>query len=177
MQTWVKAALGVVMAVSAAAAEGAPNVQLVRDPDGQTLAVLVECNSCQSTGKASKKCRTGVEEGYLDGQPCGKCMISENYGARLPFPYDLHLMGRLTDAKGDPIKNRFVKVYMANGWNVRTRTSETGAYLVMMGATVERKGGTPVVIELGTRVDSPKDNKDAYAMFFLPESYKQCPAA
>jgi hypothetical protein len=177
MQTWVKAALGVVMVVSVAAAEGASDVRLVKDPDGQTMAVLVECNSCQTTGKGSKKCLTGVEEGFLDGQPCGKCMISENYATRVSFPYGIHLVGRLTDAKGEPIKNRFVKVYMANGWNVRTRTLETGAYRLMMGATAERKGGTPVVIDLGTRVDSPKDNKDAYAMFFLPERYKQCPAA
>jgi hypothetical protein len=103
-------------------------------------------------------------------------MITENYGAAFSYPYDLHFIGKLVDAQGQPVKDRFVKVFMANGWNIRSRTAQDGAFRLMLGATAERKSTTPLVINLGTRTDSPKDNKDNYAMFLLPEGYKACPA-
>jgi len=179
MQKWLSMGMvvGLMLAARIAQAERAPDVQELKSPDGATLAMLVQCNSCAAPTAASKKCNTGAEEGYLNGQPCGKCMITENYGAPLPYPYDLHFTGILVDADGKPVKDRFVKVFMANGWSIRTRTGEDGAYRLMLGATAERKSNTPVMIDLGTRVDSPKDNKSYYAMFLLPSGYKACPAS
>lgn len=178
MQKWLlMAVLGLMMVTPVAHAENTPNVQPVKSPDGATLGLLVQCNSCTSATGDSKKCHNGVEEGYLAAQPCGKCMITENYGATLSYPYDLHFIGKLVDARGQPIKDRFVKVFLANGWNIRSRTGQDGGYRLMLGATAERKSTTPLVIDLGTRADSPKDNKDYYAMFLLPEGYKACSAA
>jgi len=178
MQKWLLmvVVLVLVAATPFAQAENAPDVQPVKSPDGTTLGVLVQCNSCASATGDSKKCRTGVEEGYLDAQPCGKCMITENYGAAFVYPYDLHFIGKLVDAQGQPVKDRFVKVFMANGWNIRSRTGEDGGFRLMLGATAERKSATPLVVNLGTRADSPKENKDYYAMFLLPEGYKACSA-
>ena len=177
MQQWLPmVVLGLMTAAPFAQAESPPDVQPVKSPDGMTLGILLQCNSCASATGDSKKCHKGVEEGYLDAQPCGKCMITENYGAMLSYPYDLHFIGKLVDAQGQPVKDRFVKIFMANGWNIRSRTSQDGGFRLMLGATAERKSSTPLVVNLGTRVDSPKDNKDYYAMFLLPESYKACSA-
>jgi len=179
MQKWLLmvVTLGLMTAAPMVQAESAPDVQPIKGPDGAILAVLVQCNGCASPGGTAKKCYTGIEEGYLNGQPCGKCMITENFGARFAYPYDLHLTGKLVDPEGQPIKDRFVKVFMANGWSIRTRTGAEGTYRAMLGATAERKSSTPLVVDLGTRVDSPKDNKDYYAMFLLPDGYKECPAS
>jgi hypothetical protein len=179
MQKWLLmvVALGLLTAAPAVWAENATDVQPIKSPDGQTLAVLVQCNNCPSSSGKSTKCHTGAEKGYLGGKPCGQCMITENYGVALVYPYDLHFTGKLVDDQGEPIKDRFVKVFMANGWSIRTRTSAEGTYRLMLGATAERKSTKPVVIDLGTRVDSPKANKDFYAMFLLPDGYKACPAA
>jgi hypothetical protein len=177
MQKWLVmvGALALTTATTTVQAQKAPDVQPIKGTDGETWAMLVQCNSCSSPG--GKKCHAGAEEGFLNGQPCGKCMIVENYGARFSYPYDLHLTGKLVDAQGKPIKDRFVKIFMANGWNIRTRTSEAGTYRLMLGATAERKSATPLVIDLGTRADAPADNKDFYAMYLLPEGYKACPPA
>jgi hypothetical protein len=179
MQKWLMmVVLLALLAVGAGVrAENEKDVLPIKSAEGETLAVLVQCNNCSRATGGSKHCRTGAEAGYLNGQACGKCMITENYGARLAYPYDLHLIGKLVDTQGQPIKERFVKVFMANGWNIRTRTSDAGTFRLMLGATAERKSTTPLVIDLGTRVDSPKDNKDYYAMFLLPDGYKPCPAA
>jgi hypothetical protein len=177
MQKWLlMVGLALMTLTPVAQAENAPDVQPVKSPDGATLSVVVQCNSCASPTGDAKQCHTGVEEGYLAAQPCGKCMITENYGVALSYPYDLHFIGKLVDAQGQPVKDRFVKVFMANGWNIRARTGEDGGYRLMLGATAERKRPTPLVVDLGTRADSPKDNKDYYAMFLLPEGYKACSA-
>lgn len=178
MQKWllVVGALGLMTVAPAVQAASASDEQPIKGPDGQTLAILVQCNSCASASGTSKKCHGGAEEGYLDGQPCGKCMMTENFGARFAYPYDIHITGKLVDVQKQPVKSRFVKVFMANGWAIRTKTSDEGTYRLMLGATAERKSTTPLVIELGTRVDSPTDNKDNYAMFLLPDGYKACPA-
>jgi len=180
MQKWLMmmvVLLALLAAGPAVRAENAKDEFPIKSADGETLAVLVQCNNCSKRSADSKKCHTGTEEGYLDGQACGKCMITENFGARLAYPFDLHLIGKLVDAQGQPIKDRFVKVFMANGWNIRTRTSDAGTYRLMLGATVERKSTTPLVVDLGTRVDAPQENKEYYAMFLLPNDYKPCPAA
>ncbi len=176
MQTWLMGVLGMVMLVPTVQAADAPDLQSVTDPDGQTIGVVLQCSSCQSAAGASKSCHKGMEQGWLDGKPCGKCLIEANYGARFSYPHDLHFVGKLVDANGEPLKDRFVKLFMANGWNVRTKTSQEGTYRMVLGATAERKGTRPLVIELGTRVDSPKNNEAYYAFFMLPDAYKPCPA-
>lgn len=156
-------------------AMGAPagaTTDLVKDPDGKTLAVVVDCNSCQNPAKGAK-CETGAENGFNDGKPCGKCLLDANFPTRIPYPYDLQFMGYLKDENGQPLKGKFVRLYLPNTWTVRTRTGDDGLFRLLLGATVERKGKAQI-IKLGDRV-MPKDSKAAeYALFMLPENYKAC---
>jgi hypothetical protein len=137
--------------------------------------MVLVCTDCQSvTGKSKKPCQGGADEGWLNGKPCGKCMLNSNYGAMLRHPYDLHFTGKLVDRAGQPVTNRFVKAYLANGWSVRTKTSDQGTFRLMLGATVERKSRQPLVTDLGTLLDS-RTGKDAeFSLFALPPSYKPC---
>ena len=76
-------------------------------------------------------------------------------------------MGYLKDENGQPLKGKFVRLYLPNTWTVRTRTGDDGLFRLLLGATVERKG-KGLVIKLGDRV-MPKDSKAAeYALFMLP---------
>lgn len=177
MKMWWAAGLAMIIAVSAVGAETVPDVLTVKDPDGGTIGLIVDCNTCQSAKGASKPCFGGAEEGWLAGKACGQCLITENYGATFTYAYDIHFTGKLTDAAGKPLENRFVKLFMANGWNIRSRTFNDGRYRMMLGATAERKSTKPLIVDLGTRVDSPKVHDKYYALFFLPQSYKPCPAS
>jgi hypothetical protein len=85
--------------------------------------------------------------------------------------------GELVDEKGEPVKQRFVKVFIANGWSIRTRTSDEGKYRLMLGAIGERKSSTPLAIDLGKRVDTTSDDSPYYAMYLLPPGYTPCPPA
>ncbi len=67
-------------------------------------------------------------------------------------------------------------MFMANGWNVRTRTQTDGTFRLALGATTERQAGGPVITDLGTLVDHPTDNKEQFAIFFLPPDYAPCAA-
>jgi hypothetical protein len=175
MQWWSAAALSTLLTASAMAAPAAPSVYPVKDKAGETYGVIVTCNKCKAPAASEgKKCHTGVEDGWLDGKACGKCLINENYGARLSYPYDLQIAGKLVDDDGQPIKNRFVKLFMANGWSVRSRTSDDGTFRMMLGATAERKSKQPLTTDVGVHADLPKDNEANYALYFLPESYKPC---
>ena len=69
-----------------------------------------------------------------------------------------------------------MKMYMANGWTVRTRTTDQGTFRLMLGATGEHKFPAPLVTNLGVRVDSVKGSDANYALFLLPPSYKPCSA-
>ena len=147
---------------------------LVKDPDGKTMAVILDCNSCQdpSTGK---NCESGVENGYYDGKPCGKCLLDANFPTRIPYAYDLQFLGTLKDESGQPLKGRFVRMYLPNTWTVRTRTMDDGLFRLLLGATVERKG-KGLVIKVGDRTMN-KDSKLAeYSLFMLPPDYKPCAA-
>jgi hypothetical protein len=147
---------------------------LVKDPEGNVLAVVVDCNTCQDPAKG-KSCETGAENGFSDGKPCGKCLLDANFPTRIPYPYDLQFTGYLKDENGQPMKGKFVRLYLPNTWTVRTRTTDDGMFRLLLGATVERKGKAQV-IQLGNRV-MPKDSKAAeYAMFMLPENFKPCGA-
>lgn len=147
---------------------------LVKDPDGKTLAVIVDCNTCQNPAKGAK-CETGAENGYVDGKPCGKCLLDANYPTRIPYAYDLQFMGYLKDEHGQPLKGKFVRLYLPNTWTVRTRTGDDGLFRLLLGATIERKGKAQV-IKLGDRVMAKDSKAPEYALFMLPENFKPCAA-
>ncbi len=150
--------------------------QAVKAPDdGVTLAKMLMCNDCKSG--SGKGCDDGAEKGWLNAQPCGKCLLESNHGITIMYPYDLHITGRLTDATGAAVKERYVKLFLPNGWGVRTRTNEEGVFRMTMGATAERKRPEPLVIDVGTHVDSVKGAEDAqFAVYMLPDGYAQCAA-
>jgi hypothetical protein len=174
MKLWWMVGLNILALTVASRVIAAENTQLIKDPDGNTVGLLVICSSCQSSDGSAKHCSTGVQQGWLNGKPCGKCMLVENAGRGLRHAYDLHFAGRLVDSAGTPRKQRFVRLLLPNSWSVRTRTGDDGAFLLMLGATETRKSKTPVVVDLGTRVDANPGTED-YSFYVLPESYKPCP--
>lgn len=147
---------------------------LVKDPDGNTLAVVLDCDSCEKPAKG-KSCETGVESGFFDGKQCGKCLLDANFPTRIPYAYDLQFIGYLKDEKGQPLKGKFVRLYLPNTWTVRTRTLDDGMFRLLLGATAERKG-KGLVIKLGDRTMRKDSKAPEYALFMLPSNYKPCPA-
>lgn len=174
MKVWWIAVVGLMLAGAPARAAEAPDKQVIKGTDGTPLAVLVICNDCQSP--AGTGCHGGAEVGWLDGKPCGKCLIDANYGIPLIYPYDLHIAGKLVKPDGSPVTERFVKAFLSNTWSTRTRVAEDGSFRLMLGATADRKSREPLVIDVGTRVDSIKGEDPYYAMFLLPPDYDPCPA-
>jgi hypothetical protein len=174
MKVWLMMGLTVTWALMAQAATS-PDVVSVKDSDGKEVAVLVACNSCQTAAKDSSKCHSGVEDGWLNGVPCGKCMLGENSNAAMRYP-DLRFTGKLVDGSGEPAKDRFLRLFIANGWTVKTRTAGDGSFLLILGGTTERKPGSAVVVDLGARVDLLGDKGPYYAFFLMPPGYKTCPA-
>ena len=168
------ATLSVIMASTALHAAQLPSEQPIKDHEGTTLAILTVCNDCQSG--EGKSCYSGAEQGWLNGKPCGKCLIESNFGELLKYPYDLHITGTLTDPSGKPVKDRFVKAFLPSGWSIRGRTSELGTFRLMLGATAERKSKEPLTVDLGTRIDTQKGDDPFYAIFLLPPSFKPCAA-
>jgi hypothetical protein len=70
-----------------------------------------------------------------------------------------------------------VKLFLPVGWTVRTVTSEQGKFRLTVGATQQpRKTRKPLVTDLGTRVSSPQGKAGNYAIYLLPEAYKECSA-
>lgn len=148
--------------------------ELVKDPEGNSLAVVIDCNSCEDP-KTGKDCEGGVDSGFFEGKPCGKCLLDANFPTRIPYPYDLQFIGYLKDEKGQLLKGKFVRLYLPNTWTVRTRTLDDGMFRLLLGATSERKG-KGLVIKLGDHT-MPADSKAAeYSLYMLPPQYKQCPA-
>jgi hypothetical protein len=146
---------------------------VVKDPDGKPIAVIVDCNSCNDA-QPGAACADGVEAGFHAGQRCGACLIDANYGKRILYPYDLTLSGTLKDENGAPLKQKFVKLFTSANFGVRTRTLDDGRFFMRLGATAERKGSKPLLIDLGTRV-MPKDSKaPQYALYMLPEGFAAC---
>jgi len=169
--------LGLTLMLAAApvhATNAADEVE-VKTADGKVLGVLVFCNDCKSGN--GKGCVTGAEEGWLHGKPCGKCLVESNHGTFLKYPVDIHVTGTVVDAAGKPAKDRFVKLFLPNGWGVRTRTFDEGKFRLMLGATAERESKQPLVVDVGTRVDAIKGNDQYYALFMMPKTYKPCGAA
>lgn len=165
---------GLTVLLVAAHAWGAGDTIPVKGADGGSYGVLVFCNDCRSEGMKGP-CHTGADAGWYNGKPCGTCMVEANHDVILRYPVDIHITGKLVTASGKPIKERFIKLFLPNGWGVRTRTQEDGTFRMMLGATAERESKSPLVIDVGTRTDSEKKGTDPhYAMFFMPESYKPC---
>ncbi|HXQ20313.1 MAG TPA: hypothetical protein VN812_01480 [Candidatus Acidoferrales bacterium] len=175
MKVWVMAAVGMVV-VNVAAQAAPPNAQTIKDDSGRLLATLALCSDCQSAG--GKACHTGVEHGWLDGQACGKCLLDANYGWHYQSSRGLVFVGTLTDAAGQPVKDRYVKLFVANGWSVRGRTSDDGSFRLMLGSTEPGAAKKSVATDIGRRIDTPTNNdpKSSYAMYLLPAPYKPCSA-
>lgn len=175
MKLWRMAVLGMVIGSTALRAAAMSGEVAVKGEDGQTLAVAVVCNDCQS-GKGKKKCGSGGEQGWVDGQQCGKCLIDSNFGTMLHHPYDLHFTGTVVDAAGQPVKNRFVKLFLPNDWTVKSKTSDEGTFRLRLGATLERKSNQPLVTDLGKLVDMRTGKDPQFAIYLMPPSYKPCSA-
>lgn len=145
----------------------------VRDKAGKVWAEVVVCNDCKTAGESG--CYEGAEVGFLNGRPCGKCFVDKNYGKMVPIPYDVHYVGTLVDPNGAPVKERFVKLFVQNGWGHRTATRPDGGFRIITGATGERKSNEPIVVDLGRMVDQQKDATDRYfSLFLLSPDHTPC---
>ncbi|MCX8072331.1 MAG: hypothetical protein N3C12_07765 [Candidatus Binatia bacterium] len=145
----------------------------VRDKSGKVWAEVVVCNDCKNPGEAN--CFDGAESGWLNGRPCGKCFVDKNYGKLVPVPYDVHFVGTLVDSQGAPVKDRFVKLFVQNGWGHRTATRPDGQFRIIIGAVGDRKSNEPIVVDLGRIVDQQKDSNDRYfALFLLAPDHTPC---
>ena len=145
---------------------------LLKDPEGKTIAVVLDCNACKDP-KPGAQCASGVESGFHDGAACGQCLLDANFGTRISYAYDLLITGYLKDEKGEPVKNKFVKLFLPNTWTVRTRTTDQGMFRLMLGATAERKGKS-LTRDLGVRTMRRDSKAELYALYMLPEGYKPC---
>jgi hypothetical protein len=152
-------------------AVGSAKQDVLKDPQGKTLALILDCNTCPD-GKGSQ-CTSGAETGFNGNASCGHCLLKANFGTRINYDFDLLIMGHLKDEKGQPAKGRFVKLFLPNTWTVRTRTGDDGLFRLLLGATGERKG-KPIIVQIGDRI-MPKDSKaEHYALFMVPEQHKPC---
>jgi hypothetical protein len=143
----------------------------IQSPDGKTLALILDCNSCRR-GKTGGDCKSGVEKGYHSSAACGQCLVVSNYGTRIPYGYDLQIFGHIKDKDGKPLSGKFVKLLLPNSWTMRTRTTADGMFRLMLGATADRKGG-PIKVELGDRTMSADQTTD-YLLYMMPPHYKPC---
>ncbi len=177
MKSWWIAGIIMFVAMARALAAPAPDVQIIKDNDGTVLGMTVVCSECQSGAGTSKAaCTGGAETGWVDGKPCGKCLLSANANARWQSRHSMHFTGKLVDQSGQPAKDRFVKLFLTNGWSVRSKTGDDGTYRLMVGPTVQPKAKKPLRVDLGARVDSGK-SRDYFAIYLLPESYNPCAAS
>ncbi len=144
----------------------------VTDPKGNTVGVILDCNSCQDPEKG-ENCQTGVQDGFHDGKACGQCLMLSNYGTKVIYAYDVYVTGTLNQPDGQPLVNEFVRLYLPNTWTVRTRTTEKGQFRLVLGATAPREGD-PMSAEIGPRTRVKAESAEDYALFFLPENYKPC---
>jgi hypothetical protein len=169
---WMMGLLVLALALPQTAAAA---VDVLKDPEGKTIALVLDCNSCKGNPKGDG-CSAGMEEGFHDGVPCGQCLMKSNHPTRIPYAHDLMILGTLKDEHGQPLGGQFVKLFLPNTWTVRTRTANDGLFRLVLGATVERKG-KPIVLELGTRTMRKDSKADHYALFMVPENYKPCETA
>lgn len=164
--------MGVISVFLVLAGPAAASRNVVKDAEGKTIAVIYDCSSCKAPGNGAQ-CTSGVESGYSDGKPCGKCLLDANFGFRIGYDQDLLISGYLKDGEGKPVTNRFVKLALPNTWNYRTRTLEDGQFRLMLGATLDRKGRDPLRVDLGEHIETKSGTAD-YMLYMLPEDHKPC---
>ena len=178
MKMWWSVAIGAAALASVSHATPLNNEVLLKDGDGKVLAVAVLCNECQTNPTdSSKTCHSGAVDGYLDGKPCGSCLLESNWGVLIRYPRDLSVIGRLVKDNGEPAKKHYVKMFLPNGWSVRTQTREDGHFRMNMGATAEREKGDPLVIDIGEWSDSEHSGENQFSIYLMPASYNPCPKA
>lgn len=171
---WWSPILLVFVSVAATSAAVARGPMPVRGKDGKVWAEVVLCNDCQNPTQPG--CYDGAESGWWNGRPCGKCFVEKNYGKLVSIPYDVHFVGVLVDDKGQPVKERFVKLFYQNGWGHRTSTQKDGNFRIITAATGDRQAKEPIVVDLGRLVDQQKDGNDRYfALFLLAPDHTPCP--
>jgi hypothetical protein len=147
----------------------------LKDPEGATLGVVLDCSSCKGSADPAK-CDLGTDAGFHGDAPCGQCLLDANFGAGYSSQYDVRITGRLIDLEGKPIKDKFVQVRLANTWGVKGRTSDKGEFMLRLGATKKRKTSTPAALELGD-IKTKQDSKvPVYMLYLLPQGYKPCKA-
>jgi len=138
--------------------------------------VIVDCLQSDS-GKVQGKDAAaygGSEESVIGADHCGKCLIDANWGTFLRYPYDLHIKGTLLDDGGKPVENMMVEFFLPNGWTIKTRTSKTGYFRILMGATEERLSKEPLVLDVGTRRMKKGSKMPYYAIYMMPDPFKPC---
>lgn len=162
-----------IILVSLVAVAAQAKQDLVKDPKGKTLAIIQDCNSCKD--EQGKDCMAGKETGYSGGADCGQCLLEANFGTRIGYAYDVHIIGKLKDETGKPLGNRFVQVSLPNTWRIRTRTQDDGSFRLMLGATLQKeKSSDLIVVDLGTRTMPSADTTGQYSFFMLQDGHKPC---
>jgi len=146
---------------------------VLKGPDGETIALVLDCNSCQEL-KEDAGCEGGAENGFRDGVPCGRCLMDANYGTHIPIAYDSRVTGRLKDENGKPVSKKYVRIFLPNTWSIRSRTADDGSFSLRLGATVPRKGKKPIVLDIGDRTVRGDSKAATYVFFMLPSKYEPC---
>lgn len=161
--------VGLVLALGAVVAEAKiPVSEEMKVKEGDTVyGVVVDCPQADPTFG-------GSEDGKIGPDRCGQCLIEANWGATLKYPYDLHIKGTLLDEAGKPIANRLVHFFLPNGWVVKTRTTDTGYFRILLGATAERKSDKPLTTDIGTKKMRNDNKAEYYALYLMQENFKPC---
>jgi hypothetical protein len=162
--------------VGASALQAADRFE-IKGKDGTLEAQVIICNDCRTENAEEGACHNGAEKGWYDGTPCGACLMEVNYGAVVPFSSDLRIIGKLVDGEAKPVGERFVKLFMPTGWGSRSRTSKDGVFRLLLGATMDREEKRTAIVDVGTQVDSRRDEDPHFALFLLPATYKPCESA
>jgi hypothetical protein len=171
MKMWWVTVLSLTLCSVAHAGELGSRIDL-KDSKGKTIATGVLCSSCKEPGK---DCYEGAVDGWLDGKPCGSCLLQSNWGVLIRHQRDLSIVGRLMLKDGKPAKKHYVKLFLANGWGGRTQTSAEGNFRLRMGATADREKGDPFVLDLGERIDIKHQGKSQFTLYLLPDAFTPCP--
>jgi hypothetical protein len=162
--------------VGASALQAADRFE-IKNNDGKVEAQVLLCNDCRSGKAETEPCHRGAEKGWYDGKACGACLMEANYRVVVAFSSDLRIIGKLVDSDGHPVPDRFVKLFMPNGWSARSRTSKDGVFRVLLGATAPGEKRQSAIIDVGTQTDSRRDDDPNFALFLLPAEYKPCEPA
>lgn len=174
MKMWWIVALGLTVASVADAGQLGSRFDL-KNAEGDVLGQLLLCSTCKTAAdQGDKSCIEGAENGWLDGQACGSCLLKSNWGVMVRHARDLLITGKLVLADGRPAKKHYVKLFLPNGWGARTQADDNGRFRLRMGATAEREKGDPLTIDLGERVDVPHEGENQFSLYLMPDSFAAC---